>query len=120
MTRKQYIEQLKITPINNKVVDLIKNAYGQELPVELQQMVSFSQESIFFDDEYRTLSIEEILEAQTDLHVDFEGQSIVPVADCGENDFIVYHINDKIWSKYNIIDGISYKRRLQFKEVFEQ
>lgn len=44
------------------------------------------------DDGVRILAFKEILNAKEELHVDFKADGIIPVADCGENDFIVYHL----------------------------
>ncbi len=48
---------------------------------------------------------------KNDLHVSFKDKEIIPLIDCGENDFIVYHFMDKIWSKFNIIDETVLRRR---------
>ena len=42
----------------------------------------------------------------------------IPLIDCGENDFIVYHFVDKIWSKFNIIDETVFKKN-SLKELLK-
>ncbi|WP_297870034.1 hypothetical protein [uncultured Oscillibacter sp.] len=118
MTRKEYLVKLESVSINNDVVHCVEAMCGLTLPTMVKQMLSFSKESVFFDDEFRTLSLAEILDAQADLHVDFKDLGLIPVVDCGENDFIVYHTSDDSWSKYNIVDETIFKKRPQLKDLF--
>lgn len=118
MTRKEYLTKLEGVSINDDAVRCVEAIYGHTLPPIVKQMLSFSKKSVFFDDEFRTLSLAEILDAQADLHVDFKALGLVPVADCGENNFIVYHADDDSWSKYNIVDKTIFKKRPQLKDLF--
>ena len=117
MTRKEYLIQLQGVTFDSKAVRQAENAYGFSLPTVVKQMLSFSKESIFFDDEWRTLSLAEVLDAQDDLHVDFKASGLLPLIDCGENDFIVYHAGDNSWSKYNIVDEVAFDRKTRFEEL---
>lgn len=118
MTRKEYLTKLESVSINDDVVRCVEAVYGHTLPIVVKQILSFSKESVFFDDEFRTLSLAEILDAQADLHIDFKALGLVPVADCGENNFIVYHTDNDSWSKYNIVDETVFKKRPQLKDLF--
>lgn len=117
MTRKEYLNRLNGVAIKRDLVGRIETVYCCNLPTEIQQMISFSPESVFFDDDYRVLSLPEVLAAQDDLHVDFKGAGMIPIIDCGDNDFIVYHICDKNWSKFNIVDETVFKRRPSLAEL---
>ena len=44
---------------------------------------------------------------------------MIPLADCGENDFIVYHFTDGSWSKFNIIDETEFKKRNALDEILK-
>ena len=65
----------------------------------------------------RILSYKEILNAEYDLHVDFKTKQMIPLADCGDNDFVVYHFDTHEWSKFNIIDEVTFKKRKTLAEV---
>lgn len=104
MTGKEFLSSLESQKIDFKIVEEIEKKYGFEIPEVVQKIISASVESVFFDDDWRTLSVDEILDASEDLHVDFEGQMLLPIVDTGENDFIVYHAEDDTWSKFNIIE----------------
>lgn len=118
MTRKEYLASIEKCNINVAKVEKIKKVYKNELPGIVKQMISFYEESVFFDDEWRTLSFSEIVEAEQDLHVDFVKLGMIPVVDCGENDFIVYHFGDGIWSKFNIIEECVFKKKVGLSEFF--
>lgn len=111
MTKKEYLEKISEKEINAEKVDKIQKAYGSAFSKMVQKIISNSEETVFFDDGYRILSYNEIFNAENELHVDFKNKGILPIADCGENDFIVYHFLDGIWSKFNIIDETVFKKK---------
>lgn len=117
MTRKEYVAELGKCNISAESVSKVENIYGRSLPVEIKKMVSYSEETIFFDDDYRTLSVPEIVDAETDLHIDFIKRGLIPIVDCGENDFIVYHFETKTWSKFNIVDESVFKKRNSLSDL---
>lgn len=118
MTKKEFLSCLGNQGIDFKIIKEIEHKYGFAIPEIAQKIISASVKSVFFDDDWRTLSVEEIMDASKDLHVDFEGQKILPVIDTGENDFIVYHAEDDTWSKFNIIEECHFKVKKSFYEFF--
>lgn len=119
MTRKEYLRHLTSVKIDVKRVNKVASEYGTELPEIIGKIVSDAKETIFFDDEYRVLSLDEIVEAENDLHVKFKEKGILPLVDCGENDFIVFHFNDDFWSKFNINDETVFQKRDRLEELME-
>ena len=117
MTRKEYIVAISKCNIDSDVISKIEIAYGCLLPASIKRMLSYSEESVFFDDDYRTLSAAEILDAEKDLHVDFVSLRMIPVIDCGENDFIVYHTAEGNWSKFNIIEECVFLKKATLDEL---
>ena len=117
MTRKEYIVAISKCDIDSDIISPIESVYGCSLPVAIKRMLSYSRESVFFDDDYRTLSVAEILDAEKDLHVDFGALRMIPVIDWGENDFIVYHTAEGNWSKFNIIEECVFKKRATLDEL---
>lgn len=117
MTREEYLQVIGKCKINNSKVNEIENIYGKEIPDIIQRMISYSDDSIFFDDDWRTLSFSEIAEADSDLHTAFIEKGFIPIVDCGENDFIIYHFADGIWSKYNIIEECIFKKKHLLEEL---
>ena len=111
MIKKEYLEHLSKKRIESKKVTKVQEIYGAEFPEIVNKIISNSNESIFFDDGCRMLSFDEIVDAENDLHVDFKEKGIIPLVDCGENDFVVYHFKDAIWSKFNIIDETVFKKK---------
>ncbi len=119
MTKGEYIKTLASVKVDAEIVAKIENVYGATLPDVVKKIVSNAAETIFFDDDYRILSLGEIEDAENDLHVDFKAKGIIPLVDCGENDFIVYHFNDDIWSKFNIIDETVFKKQGSLDELLK-
>ena len=119
MTKKEYIDQLPKKMIDAKKVEKVQSVYGAKFSETVKKIISNSDESIFFDDDYRILSYQEILDAESDLHVNFKDKGIIPIADCGENDFVVYHFIDNSWSKFNINDEVIFKRRATIEELLK-
>lgn len=117
MNKIEYLERVQDCEIDVKKVEKIQEVYKTELPDDLKRIISTSEETIFLDEEGRILSFSEIVDAETDLHVDFKNKGIIPIVDCGENDFIVYHFNDDFWSRFNIIDETVFKKKDSLVEV---
>ena len=119
MNRKEFLHIIEKSKIEEETVSKIENQYRHQVPQVIKEIVSYSQDSVFFEDGYRTLSVSEILEASTDLHIDFVNQGMIPIIDCGENDFIVYHFEESLWSKFNIIDEKKKKKRTSLTDLLQ-
>jgi len=117
MVRKDFLDYISSKKVDEKLVEKINSIYGGVFPELVNMIVSNSKETLFFDDEYRVLSYDEIADAEQDLHVDFKEKKIIPLIDCGENDFIVYHFEDNIWSKFNIIDETVFKKKASLGDL---
>ena len=115
MNKQEYLNSIQRCTINEKKIIKISQLYSNELPDLLLKIVSNCDESVFFDDGSRILSFAEILDAERDLNVPFQQKSLIPVADCGDNDFIVYDYKNKVWEKYNIVDETVFKKRCKLE-----
>lgn len=62
MTRKEFLSCLESQEVDFKIVEEIEHKYGFEIPEIIQKIISASVESVFFDDGWRTLSVEQILD----------------------------------------------------------
>lgn len=117
MTIDEYLNDIEKNGVNEEKVNIIKTTYKKELPECIQRLVSNNDETIFLDDGNRILSFNEIVEAEIDLHIDFIKKDIIPLVDCGENDFVIYNFAEKKWSKFNVIDGIAFKKANNLKDL---
>lgn len=119
MEKKEYLLKVRQAEIDSEKVEKVTKLYGAEMPDIIQRIVSYGQEAVFFDDGVRVLAYEEIIDAEKDLHIEFAKKGVIPIADCGENDFIVYHFNDNIWSKFNIVDESVFKKKKSIEELLK-
>lgn len=119
MTKKEYLESVLKSNIDDSKVGKVESLYGRKMPDIIRRIVSNNDEAEFFDDGIRFLSLNEILDAETDLHINFSALGMIPIADCGENDFIVYHFKDHTWSKFNIIDETVFKKKADLLELLK-
>lgn len=110
MTKEEYVNMIHECDINTDVVNAIQNQYGAILPEIVQRIISCAKESVFLDS-IRILSVSEITDAETDLHVSFIDNQIIPLADCGDNDFLVFNFVDQTWSLFNIVDEIAFGKK---------
>ena len=117
MTAKEYLSSLASVKLEKEKVDRIVSLYADNLLEIVQKIVSNSKEAVFLDDDSRVLSYDEIVDAEKDLHVSFKDKGILPLVDCGENDFIVYHFSDKTWSKFNITDETVFRKKNSLEEL---
>lgn len=118
MKGKDFLLQLNKQSINRDAIKKIEEKYAIQLPIYVQKIISCSQESVFFENDWRTLSIDEIFNASNELHVDFCKLKIVPLFDTGDNDFIVYCSENDAWAKFNIIDECLFKNKKLLEDYF--
>ena len=111
MTSKEYIKALNDHNNDNERINRVTMLYADNLPEIVLKIISSAKETVFLDDDNRMLSYEEIVDAEKDLHVNFKEKGMIPLIDCGDNDFIVYNFNDSSWSKINIVDETVFKNR---------
>lgn len=116
MTAVEFIEKLAGYEIDNKRKAKIERIYGSELPEIVGKIISAATKPIFFDG-YRVLSFDEICEADDELNVNFSRKKIIPLIDCGDNDFIVFHFKSNEWSKFNIVDECVFKKRNSLSDL---
>lgn len=116
---RDYVQSIIINGnIDMSKVRMVEDLYKKEIDNKLvMRIISSSEETKFFDDNIRSLSFNEIIEAENDLHVDFKSKGLLPLFDCGDNDFIVYHLYDKTWSKFNITDNTIFKRSISLIDI---
>jgi hypothetical protein len=119
MTTKEFQEILDRVEVDKENISKLEMTYKKTFTEQLQKIVSVEKEGIFFDnkDNWRLLSFDEILKATDELHVDFVTLGLLPIMDCGENDFIVFHFEDCKWSKFNIVDETVFKVKANLSEL---
>ena len=119
MTKQDFLNKVMNSIVCAEKVSAIQTIYKNYFPDILAKLISFSDESVFFDDEWRSLSFDEIRDAEQDLHVSFSEKGLIPVLDCGENNFIVFQFSDSSWAKFNIIDEVLFKKKDKLSELFD-
>ena len=76
---------------------------------ELQEILKYvEEEPIFFYDEMRLLSKEEIINYKEELNVEMD--NIIPLIDLYDNDFLVYNIAENVFGKLSIDDETFFER----------
>ena len=119
MTGKEYINSLKEVNFDTEMIEKVSDIYSGDFPDIVKKLISNAKEPVFLDNDYRIFSFDEILDAETDLHVSFSDKGILPLVDCGDNDFIVYQYMEMLWSKFNITDEIVFSKKNSFDEFFK-
>ena len=119
MTGKEYLSSLANVTYDKDKIDVIESLYTKDLTEIILKMISNADEPIFLDDDSRILSYSEIVDAEKDLHVKFKEKGIIPLVDCGDNDFIVYQFNNRKFSKFNIVDETIFKEKQSIEEILK-
>lgn len=123
MRIRQFINGILDEKVSNDNLKVVKERYpslnlsSEELKYLLSAM---KDEPIFFDDEefYRLLSIQELLDAEEDMNVGFEKIAIIPLIDCGDNDFVSFDSISSKWCKYNIAEEFEFSVKNSLRELF--
>lgn len=117
MTKHEYMAGLANYPIDQKKVDAVQKKYGAKLPETVQKLISGADGPVFLDGSCRVLSFEEIMDADDIMHMNFTVSGIVPLVDCYDNDFIVYHIPGDCYSMFNIVDACDFMECESLEEL---
>lgn len=117
MTREDFFNAVTAAPVDEAKIAQIAARYDSEIRGLARNILSFADQTVFLDNEWRLLSLAEIADAAEDLHVDFAALSLLPLFDCGENNFVTYHLADDTWSYCNITDGSVFKQRGSLQEL---
>ena len=116
MNKKQFLLVVESTQVNENALKEITKLYGDIKSDLIKKALSLQKDTLFFDD-YRFLSHDEIIHANEELHVNFTSKKIIPIIDCGENDFIVYNLIKNNVSKFNIVDETFFKERATLSDI---
>ena len=117
MDKEQFLQAVSNQRPDAKKVSIIQEIYGLTPTEEIEKLISICDRSVFIEDECRLLAFSEIQNASEELHVDFVEKKILPLFDCFNNDFIVWHTDTKKWSLYNIVEHISFTTKTELHEL---
>lgn len=71
---------------------------------EVQKILKYvKNEPIFFGDNMRLLSEEEIINYKRELGLEID--NILPLIDLNDNNFLIYKLDENTFEKLNIVDG---------------
>jgi hypothetical protein len=104
-----FLTSLPAKQLSRESVDkllVIENKYQAILHDEVKMVLELGEVTFI---EYkglrlRFIGLDEIIDAEEDLHVPFTEKKILPLFDLFENDFICYNYNESNFCVYNIID----------------
>ena len=111
------IKSISDTSIISEKVAKIQDNYEDVFPEFIQKLLSFVDDVVFLDNSYRLLSYDEILNAEKELGVEFSKLGILPLIDCGDNDFISYGTKDGNWFLFNIVDEVRFDEKESLSEL---
>ena len=122
MKFKPFLNKYTTAPIDEKKVAKVVKAYGWDIPEELQHFISACKREIFvendsFSADFKVLSLDEIIDAETDLGIDFRALKMIPVIDCYDNQFLVYQMDKRNWGLYSMDDDIIFDENESMEEL---
>ena len=119
MTKQEYLSQLNYVAINDEKVSEIEKVYGVLNNEMVKKILSNAEETIFLDDDARSLEFSEIKDADKELHVGFSQKHFLPLFDCFENNFIIYDISQNNWAMFNINDEVLFTEKSSLHDLLK-
>lgn len=110
MTVSEYISALTKVKISDADGHDLKKKYGRDIPKIILQIASYDEKAVFLDTGTRMLSYKEILNFKKDMKLDDSISNLIPIADKGENDFVVYDMKSKKWMIFNVNDSTVFRK----------
>ena len=106
---RRFIKNINSSNISGEKILKIESVYRSKIKNDfVKKLISAVKNTVFLDNGCRILSFGEILQADTDLKVSFKKKNLLPLADCSDNNFIVYDLDKETFSKFNIVDETVY------------
>lgn len=118
MNRRDFLDSLKSISVSADVKSQVSAVYNNVPEIILRILTQYPSPELFDENESRTLSLDEILHAEEDNDVPFKSKNIIPIADVGDNDFIVYSGTKDTWCMYNILDETIFNEDNSFESLF--
>ena len=118
MNRKEFYDSLKKVVISDDVNKTISSVYKNVPAIILKILSKYPSPELFDENESRTLSLNEVIHAEENNGVPFRSKALIPIADFGDNDYIVYNSDQKKWYMYNILDETLYNKADSFEKLF--
>lgn len=87
-------------------VHAVEKLYNTSLPIDIHLLLSVKDHflNVKSGGTIRILEVDEIMNATEELHVDFLGKNIVPLADLFDNNFLVFSCTTHNYKIMNITD----------------
>lgn len=106
------------TTLNADLAQKLALAYGREIPALVLSLCSTEPGGAFLEGSFcRKMDVDEIRESKDFWQVDFPAIGLLPIFDCGDNDFIAYRFSDGKWVKFNIVDEICFRESDDWKTL---
>ncbi|MCD8372752.1 MAG: hypothetical protein LUD27_05580 [Clostridia bacterium] len=118
---------LKSVLEKQEVNDNFKQVENKFIPLKIinheakKLIYVLNADPLFFDDDmfYRLLSLQEVLDCESDMNVPFRRIGLMPLIDCGDNDFICYDFRNHGWCKFNIAEEFKYSAKRSILDFFD-
>ncbi len=118
MNPQQFASIATQAPLNADVSQKLALAYGREIPAPVLALCIAEPCGAFLDGPFcRKMDVDEIRESKDFWQVDFPAIGLLPIFDCGDNDFIAYRFSDDKWVKFNIVDEIVFRESIDWKTL---
>ncbi len=120
MNIQQYLELIKITEINPTAIESFEQVFKFKPNDYLEHLLSVEMNDYFIGDEYRVISLKEILNPQGFFGVDFVDLKMIPLVDLMDGDYIIYNIQSEMYEAYNVYDEIAFIEASSLELVFKE
>ena len=119
MNHEVFFNAVAKAVVSPELTDRMNQIYKSNLPNEVARLFSVCPEGCFLEGNNfrRLMSIEEIANAPSELHVNFASLGIIPLFDTGDNDFIVYDFIHGCWKKFNIVDETPFGAKKTLQDI---
>ncbi len=105
--------------IDNSFVRQIESVYFCKLPIFVTHILCIPENEFNYDEQVilRKLSNDMILEATIELKSDFISNHLLPLFDCGDNDYLCYDYSKGLWCMYNIVDDTAFNKHAEIIDL---
>lgn len=93
---------------SSKLSDICKiYSFDGDLPKEMAYVIQNPNK--YDKSGRRVMTIEEILDANDDIGIDFAGLKLIPFVDCFDNDYVCFDMQGNNWTLFNSVDEVKFR-----------
>ena len=104
--------------VSEKKIAALESVFSCKFDETIRSIVGKTGKTIFFKNGYRLLNFDEIKDCGKELSPVLIEKKLLPIIDCGDNEFIIYSLKNSRFSMFSTTDNTLFSKKDTILEYF--